>query len=119
MQYKKKLVMLIIVLIISNTVLTYLYVSSKVKIRNLETVVATQEVNTKIVFFAQLFMNKVLSGSKEVSFDDRLRLENAVRDLNDKEIFDSWQIFTNAKNTTEVQQDFYNLFQLLLKKITS
>jgi len=113
------LVILFIVLLISNIIFAWLYVSSKVEIRSLQAKVESQKVNISVLSFTQLFMEKVLHGSKEVSFDDRLQLENSVRDLNDKEIFDSWQTFTKAKDSTEVQYDFYALFQLLLKKITS
>ncbi len=114
----RKYLILIIVLIASNILFGYLYVSSKVAIRNLNTQIESQKTNAKIVLFTQLFMDKVLGGNKQVSFDDRLALENAVRDLNDKDIFDSWQSFTKAKDSNEVQNDFYSLFQLLLKKIT-
>ncbi len=96
-----------------------MYLSSKVAVRALEQKVAAQEVNSKTLLFTQLFMDKVLGGAKEVSFDDRLQLENAVRGLNDAEVFNSWQNFTKAKDSAEVQRDFYALFQLLLKKISA
>lgn len=118
MQKTKILIILVIILVISNIFFAWMYLSSKVTTRNLETKVETQTINSGVLSFSKLFMDKVLSGSKEVSFEDRLLLENSVRDLNDKEIFDSWQTFTKAKDQTETQQNFYSLFQLLLKKIT-
>ncbi len=114
----KKVKIALGVLILGNIVFGYLYLTSLVTVRKLESEVESQQANSKIITFTQLFMEKVLGGNKEVSFDDRLALENAVRDLNDKEIFDSWQNFTKAKNSGEVQTDFYALFQLLLKKIS-
>jgi hypothetical protein len=83
----------------------------------MEIMIQKQQINSKILSFTQLFMDKVLQGSTTVSFDDRLQLENSVRALNDNEIFSSWQKFTNAKSQTEIQQDFYKLFDLLLKSI--
>lgn len=117
MQRTKVLTMLVIVLLIGNISFAWAYISLKIEARNLEAKVTMTQADSKILAFARLFTDKVLGGSKEVSFDDRLQLENSVRDLNDKEIFNSWQVFTKAKNAAETQKDFYNLFQLLLRKI--
>ncbi|KKP87763.1 MAG: hypothetical protein UR91_C0037G0002 [Candidatus Nomurabacteria bacterium GW2011_GWC2_35_8] len=118
MQINKITKITIIVLAFTTIFFAYLYFSSCVKFRNAEKIIASQQVNEKVLSFSQLFFDKVLQGTKEVSFDDRLRLENAVRALNDKEIFDSWTKFTGAKDQTQIQKNFYSLFQLLLKKIT-
>lgn len=115
----KKIIIIITLLILGNIFFAVMYVSRQVKLRNLEQTVASQQINEKVLEFSQLFFDKVLQGSKEVSFDDRLLLENAVRVLNDKEIFSAWEKFTKAKDQAEVQKDFYNLFQLLLKKLKS
>lgn len=108
---------IIIILIIVSFFFAYLYFSSAVKLRNAEQMVANQQINEKVLTFSQLFFDKVLQGTKTVSFDDRLQLENSVRALNDKEIFDAWTKFTSAKDPAEVQKDFYDLFWLLLGKI--
>jgi len=97
--------------------LTYLYISSLINLQRTDVIVAEQKVNEQVLNFSKLFFDKVLQGSKEVSFDDRLLLENGVRSLNDREIFDSWTKFTNSRNQGEIQGNFYNLFQLLLEKI--
>ena len=113
----KILKVILTVLLIGNVFFAWTYVSSKVAVRKLEIATEKQKINTKILSFTQLFVEKVLSGTREVSFDDRLALENAVRDLNDKDIFESWQTFTKAKDSAEIQKDFYALFRLLLSKI--
>jgi len=119
MQNSNKVTNTIITILAFSTIFfAYFYFSSCVKFSSAEKTIASQQVNEKILNFSQLFFEKVLQGTKEVSFDDRLQLENSVRALNDKEIFDSWTKFTNAKNQNEVQKNFYNLFQLLLNKIT-
>ncbi len=118
MQNSNKLITLVIILLLGNIFFGWMYISSKVVVRSLETKIQSQKINSDVLLFTKLFMDKVLSGTKEVSFDDRLQLENAIRGLNDKEIFDSWQLFTKAKDQAQVQKNFYSLFQLLLKKIT-
>ena len=109
------MIILFISLIVGNVFFAYKYV---LNLRILEQTIKKQQINSNVLSFTELFMEKVLRGSASVSFDDRLQLENSVRALNDKDIFASWEKFTNAKNQTEVQLDFYALFDLLLKKIS-
>ena len=117
MQKRLKVLMtlLFVSLVISNIFFAYMFVADT---RALGTTIEKQQINSNVLSFTQLFMEKILRGSKVVSFDDRLQLENSVRALKDQNIFDAWQNFTNAKSQTDVQQEFYTLFDLLLKKIS-
>lgn len=76
-----------------------------------------QETNGKIIYFMKLFTDKVLSQSGTVSFEDRLKLENAVRDINDAPIFNSWQEFVNSESDEDAQKSVGMLFDLLISKI--
>lgn len=115
-QNKKIIALLFSILLVSNIFFIYKCIDNNKRIKNIE---IKQETNKNIVSFALLFINKVLEGSKEISFDDRLQLETTVRNINDDEIYNSWKNFTKATNSTEVQKNFYNLFTVLLKKIES
>ena len=115
MQSTKYLILLAVILLIGNIFFGYKYLENQ---KIIDQVNKKQQINSNILSFTELFMDKVLNGTKEVSFEDRLQLENSVRELNDKEVYNSWQTFTKAKDSAEVQKDFYALFQLLLKKIT-
>jgi len=106
-----------ILLVIGNVLFASIALWALSRERVAEQKLSGQAVNAKVLDFARLFIDKVLRGDKEVSFDDRLLLENLVRDINDKEIFTAWQTFTKAKTQDEVQSDFYSLFDLLFKKI--
>lgn len=112
--YNKILITIIIFLVISNLFFVFRFIQDRKAVNQ---TAEKQRINTEILSFTKLFMEKVLRSSSTVSFDDRLLLENSVRGLKDEEIFSSWLKFTNAKSQTEVQQDFYDLFELLLKKI--
>jgi hypothetical protein len=80
--------------------------------------VKAQQKDEKSLFFAKLFVDKVMSGDKEVSFEDRLKLENAVREVDDQEIFSHWQNFVNSKTDTGAQQEAGVMLSLLLNKIS-
>lgn len=93
-------------------------ISLKAQLLAAEKTISQQEVNTRVLAFSKLFVANVLQGGQTVSFDQRLQLENAVRDINDEEIYAAWKKFTNASGQAEVQQDFYGLFNLLLAKLS-
>lgn len=73
--------------------------------------------NKKIIYFLDLFIAKVLKSETEVSFDDRLLLENTVRDLDDPEVLAQWERFTGSSSEEQVQKEVKNLLELLVKKI--
>jgi len=75
-------------------------------------------VKTKVLDFANLFINKVLRAQGEISFEDRLKIENAVRDTQDKEIYDEWQKFIGVKTEEEGREEIKNLLQLIVNKIS-
>ena len=76
-----------------------------------------QEACGKAVVFARLFVDKVLLSSGTINFDDRLELENAVRAVNDQEVFSEWQKFTVSKNDGEAQKIVGNMLKLIIDKI--
>jgi len=77
-----------------------------------------ERTNKKIADFAELFIEKVLKAEKDVDFDERIRLETAVRELNDEEILLQWKRFTDSKTGEEAQQEVKNLLGLLAEKIS-
>jgi len=79
----------------------------------------TQNGNAKIINFLNLFIEKVLQSKTDISFEDRLKLENTVRDLNDSEILSLWETFTEAKTADEVQAYCKDLLQALVRKLNT
>lgn len=77
----------------------------------------TQETNAKSLYFAQLFVSDFLLSDKTVGFDERLKLENAVRDIQDTEIINKWQGFTDSKDNAQAQKAAGELLNLLLNKM--
>lgn len=72
--------------------------------------------NEKIILFSRLFIEKVLNADKEVDFETRLQLENAVRDLKDGEVLSGWQKFIGSKTEAQAQTEVKNLLRLLISK---
>lgn len=85
--------------------------------QRLQKEVSTQQINTKVVSFLSLFIQKVLKSDEAVSFEDRLQLENAIRDINDPEILATWERFTGGTNEAQIQQGVKDLLTVLVKKV--
>lgn len=76
-----------------------------------------QQNDTRVLAFTRMFVEDVLMANKEIDFDTRLSLETAVRELNDKEIFDQWQTFTKSSAKENASTEAKILLDLLVKKI--
>jgi len=117
---KTKLVLIIVllVLIAGNIYLATQLFLCKAELNHANESLYTKQINEKTLVFSKLFVEKVLKGGVEVDFEDRLRLENSVREINDQEIFDQWQKFVKSQNDQQAQQEVAELFTMLLNKIT-
>ena len=82
-----------------------------------ENTIESYQYNEKILSFSKLFVTKVLKTEGDVSFEDRLKLENAIRDINDKAIFNQWQEFVNSESQIQAQIAVKDLLELLITKI--
>jgi len=114
---EKILIALVTIFALSTAYLLTQYYFSRQQLEEAKQNIKGQQANEKIVIFTQLFIDKVLSGQDEVSFEDRLQLENAVRDINNQEIFTQWQKFAKGGTTTEAQQNLAKLLKLLMTNI--
>jgi hypothetical protein len=116
---KTLILTIIIILLLFGTV--YFGTSAyflKQRIDIVEKQLNSQGTNGKIVSFLSLFIEKVLENNSEVSFEDRLQLENSVRDLNDSEVLTVWQNFTQAQTSDDVQKYCKELLDILVSKIS-
>lgn len=75
-----------------------------------------QKVNYQMLDFRNMFTEEVLLADKEVSFDTRLRLETAVRNLKDQEVFDQWQNFVKSSTKEDASLQAKKLLHMLVEK---
>ena len=92
------------------------YFKSK-QIQQMRAEIETQKTNNKVVVFMSLFIKKVLKSEGEISFEDRLQLETAVRNIEEPSIMEKWEKFTTAETESEVQGTVKDLLEILVKKI--
>ena len=117
MKKRSFFLLFIIILLVASGFLAYQYIAERNKLIAAEKTIALQNLNSGIVEFMKLFSEKVLNTQGEISFEDRLNLENSVRNLNDQDILNQWGKFVNSNDQTEAQNNVKNLLQLLINKI--
>lgn len=117
---KKTIVLIIIVLILAagNVYFGLNYFLINKEVMEARESLQKQQLNTKVINFSRLFVEKVLKAEQDISFEERLSLENAVRDLNDKEILTQWEKFTESKTESEAQENVKDLLDVLTKKFS-
>jgi len=110
-------VLLILLLLAGNIFFWLRYSAIQRELEEVKQALTTQELNEKILGFTELFIEEVLKSEGEVDFEIRLSLENAVRNLGDKEILNQWQRFTECQAEDEAQVEVKNLLEILVSKI--
>ena len=111
------LLALVIILLAGDIFFGVRYFSAAAAARAARAELSAQKTNAKILDFTKLFIDKVLKAETEVDFETRLRLENAVRDLNDAEIMTRWTSFVESQTEAGAQKEVKNLLSALVNKI--
>lgn len=117
MEKTKFLTVAITLILIILVCVTTLYAFTCMGLRAAQAQLQGQKDNEKTLALAKLFVEKVLQGQDEVSFDDRLKLENAVRDLNNQQIFNQWQKIVKSKSDSETQQNVGIFLDMLINNL--
>lgn len=94
------------------------YFSIQKELEETKDIVKEQQINVKVISFTSLFIEKVLKAEGEVSFEDRLSLENSVRELEDEEILNLWQRFVDSETEDGAQAGVKDLLEILIAKIS-
>lgn len=110
-------IVFIILLLLGSSFFANKYVSLQKELVQARMIIETQKINTKVLYFNKLFIEKILKAESEVDFKTRLDLENAVQDIGDEEITIEWQKFVESKSEKEAQEEAKQLLGMLADKI--
>ena len=115
-----KLIVIIVIVIVVLSLAANIFLWISLLIENKKNIEIQQKIhlNDKVLDFANIFIDKVLRSKGEISFEDRLKIENAVRDTQDNEIYNEWQKFIVAKTELEGQERIVNLLQFIVNTIS-
>ena len=111
------LIIIIFFLLINNLFLFLNLRDLQSEVKALQSRLKVCQTNEKVLNFTRLFIEKVLKGEKEIDFETRFQLENAVRSINDEEILNQWRKLVESEYEEEAQREVVNLLYLLITKI--
>ena len=115
-RYNKETLLLIFLLLASNIVWGFLYGSRRSQLVEAQNELETVVQNRKILVFQKMFVEKVLKANGVVDFNTRVELQNAVTDIGDEAITETWNAFLAAKTESEGQNRVKDLLSLLASK---
>ncbi|PIT87256.1 MAG: hypothetical protein COU31_03885 [Candidatus Magasanikbacteria bacterium CG10_big_fil_rev_8_21_14_0_10_40_10] len=118
MQHRTFYLAIVVILAVASLAGLASYYSASVHLSQAQAQLALQKNDERVVNFLSMFVNKVIKADKEIGYDDRLELENAVRQLGDKEILEQWKKFTDSKTESEAQSNTKELLAKLVNKIS-
>jgi hypothetical protein len=74
--------------------------------------------NIQVTKFLKLFINVVLNtqADKQISYNDRVKLEDSLRQINDADITKEWEVFVTSKDSKIAQQNAIVFMKLLTNK---
>ena len=116
---KKSVVFVVVILVASNVYFAVSSFSMRGELNRMNNTVLQSSRNEKALSFMQMFITDVLKSDEEVNFETRLKLENAVREISDKDILEGWQDFINSPDEVVAQDNVKNLLDVLANKIAS
>jgi hypothetical protein len=67
--------------------------------------------------FLKLFIDTVLNTKETISFENRVKLENDIRQLGDKAVTTQWDAFVASKDTKIAQEAAVKLMSMLGSKM--
>lgn len=67
--------------------------------------------------FLKYFIDTVLNTKGTISFDDRVKLENDIRQIKDVDLIRQWDTFVGSKDATSAQDNAVKLMSLLVNKL--
>ena len=109
---------LMLILVIGNIFFSIQYMETMTAQSNKDT--AEQEKvmeRLQTARFMKFFIDTVLNTKGEITYDDRVKLENDVRQLGDKSITTQWEAFVNSKDTKTAQEVAVKLMAMLSSKM--
>ena len=110
---------LILILLAGNIYLSVKYIGINKQLQQLKNQQSADTVSTRAQTFLVLkeYLNVVLNTATTTSSDDRVKLENDIRQLQDTNITTTWNAFVSSKNVKTSQANALKLIGLLEDKI--
>lgn len=117
MNRTKILLVVTVVLLIISAFLGARYYNVYQESNRMQKLIVNYDLDSRVLVFTDLFISEVLRAEKDIDFETRLKLENAVRELDNENISTAWKNFVDSETEEEAQQNVEALLSLLITEI--
>lgn len=107
---------LMLLLLVGNIFFSIQY-TENIKIQALAQEQDMSSQRVKISHFLKLFIDKVISTQGTVSFEDRVKLENDVRQIGDPTLVTQWESFVGSTDSKIAQENAVKLMSMLINRM--
>jgi hypothetical protein len=107
-------ILIILILLVAVIFFGFKYFSTQSQLQKISSI---SKINTNVLAFDKLFVEKVLKTQGEVSYQDRLNLENTVINTKDNTIIDGWHNFLASTTEADAQSRVLVLLSMFTDKI--
>ncbi len=107
---------LMLLLVAGNIFFSIQYMENvKLEASKAEDTTAMQRV--QVSRYLNFFIKTVLNTQGTISFEDRVKLENDIRQIHDPELTKQWDSFVNSKDSKSAQENSVKLMSALTAKL--
>lgn len=107
-----------IILVGSNIFFSVQYISNIQQQANQDTIEETKsKERLETARFLKLFIDTVLNTKETISFENRVKLENDIRQLGDSNLTKQWDLFVGSKDPKTAQEEAVKLMSMLGSKM--
>lgn len=110
-------ILVISLLLLGNLAFGLLYFQAQRELQGAVKILEKEARQEKIISFLQLLIDKVLNSNVEITFEDRFKMENLVRSLEDPVALAEWQKFVGSESDEAAQANFKTLLKALMDRL--
>ena len=107
--------LLMLVLLVGNIFFSIQYIESIKRDANVKDDTTAERV--LVARYLNFFIKTVLNTQGTISFEDRVKLENDIRQIHDAELTAQWEAFVASKDSKTAQQNSVKLMTALTGKL--
>ncbi|MDD5165325.1 MAG: hypothetical protein PHG25_02190 [Candidatus Pacebacteria bacterium] len=109
---------LMLVLVAGNIFFSVQYTQSiKDQAAQANSVIDKDATRIQVARFLKYFIDTVLNTQGTIAFDDRVKLENDIRQIHDSSLTTQWTEFVNSKDSKIAQTNAVKLMSMLTNKM--
>ena len=108
--------LLMLALLVGNIFFTIQY-TENMKTEAAKTTDVSVQVRYQTARFLKSFIDQVINTKGTLSFDERVKLENDIRQIQDPDLTKLWDTFVSSKDAKTAQENAVKLMSMLTNKL--